>query len=53
VFPRSFDLAEFGNDWALPESLQPIVAQVSQLAELLDDTAMALVSDLMNAATAA
>ena len=53
VLPRSFDLAEFGNDWALREALLPISAQVAQLSELIDDTTMALGSDLMNAATTA
>ena len=53
IFPASFDSAEFDADWALREALLPIIAQVEQLAELLDDTQMALGSDLMSAATAA
>ena len=53
VFPPSFDLAEFANDWALREALLPVAVQVEQLAEMLDDTTMALGSDLMTAATSA
>lgn len=51
LFPPSFDLAEFARDWVLREEVLMIQAQVNQLHELLDDTAVALGSDLMTTAT--
>ena len=53
VFPPSFDVAEFARDWALWAQLGPLVTQVTQLGELIDDTQIALGSDLMNAAVTA
>ncbi len=53
VFPPSFDVAEFARDWALWAQLGPLATQVTQLAELVDDTQIALGSDLMNAAVTA
>ncbi len=53
VFPPSFDVAEFARDWALWAQLGPLVTQVTQLGELIDDTRTALGSDLMNAAVTA
>lgn len=53
VFPPSFNVAEFARDWALWAQLGPVATQVTQLAELVDDTQIALGSDLMNAAVTA
>jgi hypothetical protein len=53
VFPPSFNVAEYARDLTLWGQLGPIATQVTQLAELLDDTQVALGSDLMNAAVTA
>jgi hypothetical protein len=52
LLPPSFDLAEFQRDYALWQSLQPLLTEFTQLAELIDDTAMALGSDLYTEALA-
>ena len=49
ILPPAFGLAEFNSDYALYAALQPVVVQITQLAELLDDTLMAVGSDLYNA----
>jgi len=46
ALPPSFDVAEFRRDLQLWRNLQPIALQVTQLNELLNDTLMALGSDL-------
>lgn len=48
--PRSFDLEEMQRDVALFEALYPIVLALSQLHELVDDTAVAVGSDAYAAA---
>ena len=53
VLPPAFDVAEYARDWALWAQLGPIVTQVVQLGELVDDTQTALGADLMNAALTA
>lgn len=53
VFPPAYDVAEFARDWALWAQLGPLSTQVTQLAELIDDTQTALGSDLMQAAVTA
>lgn len=53
VFPPAFGVAEYARDWALWAQLGPVATQIAQLNELLDDTMMALSSDLMNAAVTA
>jgi hypothetical protein len=45
ILPRSFDLDEFGRDVDLIGRLAAIDAAVRQLAELLDDTLIAVGSD--------
>ncbi|MEN6545243.1 MAG: hypothetical protein ABFE07_04305 [Armatimonadia bacterium] len=44
--PASFDLAGFEADLALYNALLPLATQITQLAELFDDTMLALGSDL-------
>ncbi|HEY0943627.1 MAG TPA: hypothetical protein VGD81_00105 [Opitutaceae bacterium] len=46
VLPPTFDVAEFERDLALWLALAPVVAQVTQLQELLEDTLIAVGSDL-------
>ncbi|MFA6287109.1 MAG: hypothetical protein WC661_06945 [Opitutaceae bacterium] len=49
VFPPSFDLDEYARDWALWAQMGTLSNNVTQLAELIDDTQTALGADLMNA----
>jgi len=44
--PASFDLPGFDADLALYNALLPLATQITQLAELFDDTVLALGSDL-------
>ncbi|KAM3100481.1 hypothetical protein ACKFKF_11720 [Phormidesmis sp. 146-12] len=48
--PRAFDLDEMRRDVELFESVYPIVVALSQLQELVDDTAMAAGSEAYEAA---
>ncbi|HEY0945683.1 MAG TPA: hypothetical protein VGD81_10460 [Opitutaceae bacterium] len=47
ILPGVFSIAEFEQDLALWTALQPIAAQIAQLAELIEDTQIGLGSDLM------
>ncbi|HEY0945261.1 MAG TPA: hypothetical protein VGD81_08330 [Opitutaceae bacterium] len=47
VLPGVFNTAEFAQDLALWTALQPIASQIAQLGELIEDTQIALGSDLM------
>jgi hypothetical protein len=53
VLPPAFDLAEYSRDWALWAQLGVVTNNITQLAELVDDTQTALGSDLMSAALTA
>lgn len=50
ILPRSFDVEEMRRDVALLNSLQPIVAALSQLSELVEDTHIAIGSEAYTAA---
>jgi hypothetical protein len=50
MLPRAFDLDEFGRDVALDEALLPIAELIRKLAEMVDDTHMAVRSDAYLAA---
>jgi hypothetical protein len=50
ILPRAFDLDEFKRDVDLAQKLEPITLAVGQLAELLDDTSVAVSSDAYAAA---
>ncbi len=50
ILPRSFDVDEMRRDVALLDSLQPIVAALSQLSELVEDTQTAVGSEAYTAA---
>ncbi|MBD2100156.1 hypothetical protein [Leptolyngbya sp. FACHB-261] len=52
VLPRRFDLAEMRRDIQLLESLQPILQEVRQLQELVNDTWLAANSEAYGAALA-
>jgi hypothetical protein len=52
ILPRAFDLEEFQRDVALLASLRPIVAAVTQLQELLEDTYLEVGSEAYAAALA-
>jgi len=52
LLPSSFDLAEFQRDYALWQALQPAITELTQLAELADDTLVGLGSDLFTEALA-
>jgi len=45
ILPRSFDVAEMRKDVALLAALSPIMASLSQLSELVEDTYMAVGSE--------
>jgi hypothetical protein len=53
ALPRSFDAAEFARDGALWDAFSPIASQVAQLAEMVDDTLVALSADLYDEALTA
>jgi hypothetical protein len=53
VLPPAFDLAEYSRDWALWAQVSVIANNITQLAELVDDTQTALGSDLMTGALTA
>lgn len=48
--PRSFDIEELRRDLALYDALQPILMALTQLQELVDDTAVAAGGEAYNAA---
>jgi hypothetical protein len=48
--PRSFDLEEMRKDVQLFEAMYPIVVALTQLSELVDDTALAVGSEAYTAA---
>jgi hypothetical protein len=50
ILPRAFDLEEFQRDVELIASLRPIVAAITQLYELLDDTYLEVGSEAYAAA---
>ena len=47
--PNYLDKAKFDEDYALPTQLNPLLALVNQLHEMIDDTMMAAGSDIMDA----
>ncbi|MDR6842409.1 hypothetical protein [Pseudoxanthomonas sacheonensis] len=48
VLPRNFDLDGFLNDLATLDTLRPMLVRVNRLYERLNDTEMAVGSDLMS-----
>ena len=50
ILPRSFDVAEMRKDVELLSALSPVLAALSQLNELVDDTVMAVGSEAYAAA---
>jgi hypothetical protein len=49
VLPRNFDVAAYQRDLAALDALRPRRQRLDRLQELLEDTEMAVGSDLMNA----
>jgi hypothetical protein len=50
ILPPSFDLAEAQRDLATLDQLRPFAVRIRQLADRIDDTEMALGSDILSSA---
>ena len=49
IMPRVFNTEEFKRDYSLVKDLQPLLAQVNQLAEGMQNTLLATNSDALSA----
>ena len=49
ILPRAFNEAEFKRDYQLQNDLLPIVGQINELAEIVNNTLLAIKSDLFTA----
>ncbi|MCA1558194.1 MAG: hypothetical protein LC731_06610 [Acidobacteria bacterium] len=52
ILPRSFDVEEMRKDYELVQALEPVMASLTQLQELIEDTYMAVGSEAYTAALA-
>ncbi len=48
IMPAVFDVAEFNRDYQLPKDLTPILNQINELAESVQDTIFGAASDAMS-----